>query len=56
MLYFPTDEETGCYVGKDNVKVKIMRRWNYENRIAAIVCRASLGKYAMYYNIKGITD
>ncbi|CAL8111401.1 unnamed protein product [Orchesella dallaii] len=35
-------EETGCYFGSDSVKVKIIRRWNYENRIAAIVCRASI--------------
>lgn len=37
------DEETGCYFGNESVKIKLIRRWNYENRIAAIVCRASTG-------------
>jgi len=34
-------EETGCYIGS-GVKVKIIRRWSYESRVAVIVCRASI--------------
>jgi len=38
-----TDEETGCYIGS-GVKVKIIRRWSYESRVAVIICRASICK------------
>ncbi|OXA60865.1 Diphthine--ammonia ligase [Folsomia candida] len=34
-------EETGCYVGS-GIKIRIIRRWNYENRVSAIVCRATI--------------
>jgi len=30
------------------VKVRIIRRWNYENRVSAIVCRASISMYHDY--------
>jgi diphthine-ammonia ligase len=34
-------KETGCYIGS-GVKVRIIRRSSYENRVAVIVCRASI--------------
>lgn len=47
------DEETGCYVGS-GVKVKIIRRWNYENRVSAIVCRATISMFSGFQKVQVI--
>jgi diphthine-ammonia ligase len=48
-------EETGCYVGS-GVKVRIIRRWNYENRVSAIVCRATVSNEEASFGVQEMKE